>query len=220
MVYHKDVRGCLIPQRIHAVAISPQHISSMGADNIKESMMEHVVRQVCPKELLDGDTIYAVSTEGRRPKATGMSGRSAVADTYGGWVPAAGSISGKDSSKLQRFGVYIARHAAKSLVHAGFCSRCRVQVCYALGMVQPLSISVDTYGTTAVGLLDQELCAMILRNFDFRPGVISCDFDLKAPKFHRVSVNGHCGRTDVDVAWEKPKDLTHEMQKALEKVKK
>lgn len=139
----------------------------------------------------------------------GLTGRKIIIDTYGGWgAHGGGAFSGKDTSKVDRSAAYAARWAAKSLVAAGLAKRCLVQVSYAIGVVQPLSMFVDSYGTGAKS--DEALCEIVKRNFDFRPGCIQRDLDLKRPQFQPLAAYGHMGRDDIVPAWEKVKDLSHE----------
>lgn len=121
-----------------------------------------------------------------------------------------GAFSGKDSTKVDRSAAYAARWAAKSLVAGGFCHRVLVQLSYAIGVVQPLSLHVDTYGSVRKGYSDTDLRNMLIRNFDFRPGCIQRDLDLKKPQFQALAAYGHMGRTDLNCKWEIPKDLSHE----------
>lgn len=121
-----------------------------------------------------------------------------------------GAFSGKDTTKVDRSAAYAARWAAKSLVAAGFCHRVLVQLAYAIGVAQPLSIHVDTYGSVAEGYTDSDLRKIVMKNFDFRPGCIQRDLDLKKPQFTALAAYGHMGRTDLNPKWEQVKDLAHE----------
>merc|ERR1711915_551441 len=141
----------------------------------------------------------------------GLTGRKIIIDTYGGWgAHGGGAFSGKDPTKVDRSAAYIVRQAAKSIVVAGLARRCLVQVSYAIGVAQPLSMFVDSYGTAAEGLDDNELCEIVKRNFDFRPGCILRDLNLRSPQYTPLAAYGHFGREDVKPAWEIVKDLSHE----------
>ncbi|KAF4714055.1 hypothetical protein FOZ63_003133, partial [Perkinsus olseni] len=151
----------------------------------------------------------------------GLTGRKIIIDTYGGWgAHGGGAFSGKDSTKVDRSAAYAARWAAKSLVHAGLCQRCLVQVSYAIGVVQPLSLFVDSYGSAMPGLTDEDLCDIVKRNFDFRPGCIQRDLELKKPQFQKLAAYGHFGRDDLMPAWEVVKDLEDEVAEAKKKLSK
>ncbi len=141
------------------------------------------------------------------PKAdAGLTGRKIIVDTYGGWAPhGGGAFSGKDPSKVDRSAAYYGRYVAKSLVANKLCHRCLVQVSYAIGLADPLSIYVDTYGTVKEGMTDEDLVKVIKDNFNFRPGNIIKELDLKRPIFRKTAKYGHFGRTDPDFTWETPK---------------
>jgi S-adenosylmethionine synthetase len=206
-------------QRIHTILISTQHSEEVTNDQIKADLMEHVIKPVVPAEYLDEDTIYHLNPSGRfvigGPHGdAGLTGRKIIIDTYGGWgAHGGGAFSGKDTTKVDRSAASAARWAAKSLVAAGLARRCLVQVSYAIGVVQPLSMFVDSYGSAQFGLSDEELCEIVKRNFDFRPGCIQRDLNLKVPQFQPLAAYGHFGREDVMPAWEKVKDLSAEVAK-------
>ncbi|KAF4692201.1 hypothetical protein FOZ60_013942 [Perkinsus olseni] len=194
---------------------------------------------IVPKQYLDEDTIYHINpskafTIGGPHGDAGLTGRKIIIDTYGGWgAHGGGAFSGKDSTKasnssvtleppclvqVDRSAAYAARWAAKSLVHAGLCQRCLVQVSYAIGVVQPLSLFVDSFGSAMPGLSDEDLCDIVKRNFDFRPGCIQRDLELKKPQFQPLAAYGHFGRNDLMPAWEVVKDLEAEVASAEKKV--
>lgn len=136
----------------------------------------------------------------------GLTGRKIIVDTYGGWSPhGGGAFSGKDPSKVDRSAAYYARYVAKSIVHAGLANRVLVQVSYAIGLADPLSIYVDSYGTVRDGWNDEDLVRVIRNNFNFRPANIIHELDLKRPIYRKTAKYGHFGRTDPDFTWEKPK---------------
>merc|ERR1719473_376630 len=148
----------MVPQRVHTILISTQHSPEVTNDQIKKDLMEHVIKPICPAKYLDDDTIYHINPSGRfcigGPHGdAGLTGRKIIIDTYGGWgAHGGGAFSGKDTTKVDRSAAYMARLAAKSLVKAGFAPRALVQVSYAIGVVQPLSMFVDTYGSAKYGL--------------------------------------------------------------------
>merc|ERR1719191_2491330 len=210
---YKLENGVPIPVRVHTIVISTQHSEEVSNEQIHSDLLEHVIKPVVPAQYLDDKTIYHLNPSGRfvigGPHGdAGLTGRKIIIDTYGGWgAHGGGAFSGKDTTKVDRSAAYAARQAAKSLVKAGLCARCLVQVSYAIGVVQPLSLYVDSYGSAKFDLDDDELCEIIKRNFDFRPGVIQRDLKLKEPQFSRLAAYGHMGREDLSPEWEKCKDL-------------
>ena len=139
---------------------------------------------------------------------SGLTGRKIIVDTYGGWAPhGGGAFSGKDPTKVDRSACYYARFVAKSLVHAGLAHRVLVQVSYAIGLPDPLSVHIDSYGTVKEGLTDEDLMRIVKRNFCFRPGSIIKELDLLRPIYQKTAKYGHFGRNDPDFTWEKPKVL-------------
>lgn len=140
---------------------------------------------------------------------SGLTGRKIIVDTYGGWAPhGGGAFSGKDPTKVDRSGAYYARYVAKSLVAAGLCHRVLVQVSYAIGLADPLSIYIDSYGTVKDGLTDDDLVRIVNKNFNFRPGNIIRELDLLRPIYQKTAKYGHFGRNDPDFTWEKPKPIS------------
>ena len=169
-----------------------------------------MVKKVVPAKYLDDKTIYHFNPSGRfvigGPHGdAGLTGRKIIIDSYGGWgAHGGGAFSGKDPSKVDRSAAYAARWAAKSLVKAGLCNRCLIQVSYAIGVAEPLSINVETYGTSA-GKSEEELVAIVKRNFDLRPGCLIRDLKLKQPGSLKTAAYGHFGRSEF--AWEQAKPL-------------
>jgi len=215
--YKKMPDNSLVPQRIHTILISTQHSPDVSNEKIRSDILEHVIKPVVPSHLLDENTIYHINPSGRfvigGPHGdAGLTGRKIIIDTYGGWgAHGGGAFSGKDTTKVDRSAAYAARWAAKSLVAAGFAKRCLVQVSYAIGVAQPLSMFVDSYGTSAKNKDDNDLCEIVKRNFDFRPGCIERDLKLREPQYQKLAAYGHFGRDDIKPAWEVVKDLTHEL---------
>jgi len=208
--YRRD-GGAVVPVRVHTIVISAQHDDGVSNEEIRAGLMEHVIIPVVPKELLDDKTIYHLNPSGRfvigGPKGdSGLTGRKIIVDSYGGWgAHGGGAFSGKDPSKVHRSAAYAMRWVAKSLVKAGLCRRCLVQVSYAIGIAEPMSLFVDTYGTGIKS--DYEILEIIKSNFDLRPGVIIRELGLKRPIYQKTARFGHFGRNDPDFSWETPKKL-------------
>jgi len=211
-VEYKKEGGAVIPQRVHTVVISTQHSESVSNEEIRKGLMEQVIKQVIPAKYLDNNTIYHLNPSGRfvigGPQGdAGVTGRKIIIDTYGGWgAHGGGAFSGKDPSKVDRSGAYAARWIAKSLVAAGLCKRVLVQVSYAIGVPEPLSVYVDTYGTG--NKTDGEILDIVKKSFDLRPGCLARDLKLKRPIYQKTAAFGHFGRNDPDFTWETPKPLT------------
>jgi len=214
--YKKMPDNSLVPQRIHTILISTQHTEAVTNEQIYTDILEHVIKPVVPAHMLDENTIYHINPSGRfvigGPHGdSGLTGRKIIIDTYGGWgAHGGGAFSGKDTTKVDRSAAYAARWAAKSLVAGGFAKRVLVQVSYAIGVAQPLSMFVDSYGSVKEGKTDEELCEIVKRNFDFRPGCIERDLNLRTPQYQPLAAYGHFGRDDLKAAWEIVKDLSHE----------
>jgi S-adenosylmethionine synthetase len=210
-VLYKNVNGRMVPQRVHTVLISTQHDDGISNDQIRKELREHVIKPVIPSKYLTDETIYHLNPSGRfvigGPHGdAGLTGRKIIVDTYGGWgAHGGGAFSGKDPSKVDRSAAYAARWIAKSLVAAGLCSRCLVQVSYAIGVAKPLSVFIETYGTEKK--TKEEIYQIIEKNFDLRPGVIRKELDLRRPIYSKTASYGHFGREDPDFLWEKPKKL-------------
>jgi S-adenosylmethionine synthetase len=202
--------GALLPQRVHTILISTQHNPDVTNDKIRADLMEHVIKPVVPAKYLDDKTIFHLNPSGRfvigGPHGdAGLTGRKIIIDTYGGWgAHGGGAFSGKDPTKVDRSAAYICRQVAKSIVAAKLARRCLFQVSYAIGVAEPLSIYVDTYGTGAKD--DAEILAIVKKNFDFRPGMIGKALDLKRggnKRYQKTAAYGHFGRDDPDFTWEK-----------------
>jgi S-adenosylmethionine synthetase len=214
--YSKKENGQLVPVRVHTVLISTQHSPDVDNDQIRKDVIEHVIKPIVPAQYLDENTIYHINpsknfTLGGPFGDAGLTGRKIIIDTFGGWgAHGGGAFSGKDTTKVDRSAAYAARWAAKSLVANGFCHRVLVQLAYAIGVAHPLSIHVDTYGSVVDGYTDADLRNIVMKNFDFRPGCIQRDLDLKKPQFTPLAAYGHMGRTDLNPKWEQIVDLSHE----------
>lgn len=206
--YRMNVGSC-IPVRVHTVVVSVQHSDDVTLKQLRADIMEKVVKAVIPEQYLDDKTIYHIQPSGRfvigGPQGdAGLTGRKIIVDTYGGWgAHGGGAFSGKDFSKVDRSAAYAARWVAKSLVSAGLCKRVLVQLSYAIGVAEPLSIFVSSYGTGVKS--DSQLLKIVQANFDLRPGKIVKDLDLKKPIYQQTAAYGHFGRPEF--SWEQPKKL-------------
>jgi len=209
--YHRNDDNSITAKRVHTVVISTQHDETVTNEELQAQLREHVVKHVIPDDLQDEETIYHLQPSGRfligGPQGdAGLTGRKIIVDTYGGWgAHGGGCFSGKDPTKVDRSGAYAARWIAKSLCAAGLCSRVLVQVSYAIGVAEPLSIFLDTYGTAKVSTV--QLLEIVKRNFDLRPGVLARELKLKRPVYEKTAYFGHFGRNDPDFTWETPKKL-------------
>ncbi|MFD2760734.1 methionine adenosyltransferase [Lentibacillus juripiscarius] len=195
------------PIRIDTIVISTQHHQDAAVEQIESDMIEHVIRPVVPAHLLDEETNYIINPTGRfvigGPQGdAGLTGRKIIVDTYGGYARhGGGAFSGKDSTKVDRSAAYAARYVAKNIVAADLAKACEVQLAYAIGVAEPVSISVNTFGTGAV---DEDTLADAIRKvFDLRPAGIIRMLDLRKPIFKNTAAYGHFGRTDVLFPWEK-----------------
>merc|ERR1712004_798130 len=201
--------GACIPTRVHTVVVSTQHSEKVTLEALRKDIMEKVVLATIPKQYITPETKYHINPCGNfvigGPMGdAGLTGRKIIVDTYGGWgAHGGGAFSGKDYTKVDRSAAYAARWVAKSLVKAGLCRRCLVQVAYAIGVAEPLSITVMDYGTS--NKTQAELTDIVKKNFDLRPGKIVKDLNLKSPIFQNTSSYGHFGRPEF--SWEKPKPL-------------
>ena len=195
------------PRRVHTVLISTQHDPEVSLEELATAVREHVVEAAVPADLLDADTRHLVNPTGRfvigGPMGdSGLSGRKIIVDTYGGMARhGGGSFSGKDPTKVDRSGAYMARYVAKNVVAAGLARRCELQLAYAIGVAHPLAVNVQTSGTGV--LPDGQLAAVVERTFDLRPGAIIRELDLRRPIYRPTAAYGHFGRTDVDLPWER-----------------
>ena len=194
-------------ERIEAVVVSTQHAPEVSQEQIYADLVEHVIRPVLPKGMLDDATKIYVNPTGRfvvgGPQGdSGLTGRKIIVDTYGGYAHhGGGAFSGKDPSKVDRSAAYAMRHVAKHLVAAGLAKRCEVGVAYAIGVAKPVSVFVDSYGTGKYS--DDVLAGLVNRVFDLRPAAIIRDLDLKRPIYAQTAAYGHFGRDDLDLPWEK-----------------
>lgn len=195
------------PKRLEAVVLSTQHDEDVSQEQIHKDIKEHVFDVILPKDLIDADTKFFINPTGRfvigGPHGdAGLTGRKIIVDTYGGYARhGGGAFSGKDCTKVDRSGAYAARYVAKNIVAAGLADKCEIQLSYAIGVAQPTSINVDTFGT---GKLDSEkLVAIVRENFDLRPAGIIKMLDLRRPIYKQTAAYGHFGRNDLDLPWEK-----------------
>ncbi len=195
------------PSRIDTVVVSSQHDASVMLSQIRDDIIEKVIKEVIPEELLDEKTTYFVNPTGRfvvgGPQGdSGLTGRKIIVDTYGGYARhGGGAFSGKDPTKVDRSASYAARYIAKNIVAAGLASRCEVELAYAIGVANPVSILVDSFGTGKVS--DEKLSEAVKKVFDLRPAAIIRDLDLRKPQYKQLAAYGHIGREDLGVAWEK-----------------
>ena len=206
-----------VPKRVHTVVMSAQHNPEVSPLVIKRDLIEQVANHVIPRSLRDRNTIYRVNPSGRfvigGPVGdAGLTGRKILVDTYGGAARhGGGAFSGKDPTKVDRSAAYAARYVAKNLVAAGVAERLELQVSYAIGMAQPISISVETFGTNKIA--DDTIVGLVHKHFDLRPGAIIRDLDLRRPIYKQTAAYGHFGREDLDLPWEhtdKAPDLRRE----------
>ena len=207
------------PVRVDTVVISTQHDPDVSLEQIRKDMIEQVAKAVIPADMLDENTKYYVNPTGRFVKGgpaadSGLTGRKIIVDTYGGSAPhGGGCFSGKDPTKVDRSAAYAARYVAKNIVAAGLARRCQVQLAYAIGVAQPVSVLVDTFGTGTVG--DDRLETAVRKVFDLRPTAIIRDLDLRKPIYRKLAAYGHMGREDLGVTWEKT-DRTEALKAATE----
>jgi S-adenosylmethionine synthetase len=195
-----------VPKRVDTVVVSTQHRDDVSYDRLKEFVMEEVIKPIIPAELLDAQTKYFVNPTGRfvigGPMGdSGLTGRKIIVDTYGGMGRhGGGAFSGKDPSKVDRSATYYARYIAKNLVAAGCAQRCEVQLAYAIGVAEPVSILVDTFGTGKVS--EDRLSEIVSKHFDARPGRIIEELDLLRPIYSKTAAYGHFGREEAGFTWE------------------
>lgn len=207
--YAREADGAVRPVRVHTVVISTQHAEQADQMEIRQLVKKHVIEYCIPEGYLDSRTVMHIQPSGHfvigGPHGdAGLTGRKIIVDTYGGWgAHGGGAFSGKDWTKVDRSAAYAARWIAKSLVAAGLARRCLIQLCYAIGVAQPLSIHVDTYGSSHYST--SALVKIVNENFDLRPGAIARDLQLMRPFYEKTACFGHFGREEF--AWETPKSL-------------
>ena len=216
--YDEDRR----PVRIDAIVLSTQHAPEASLEQIRRDMLELVIKPTVPAALLDENTKYFINPTGRfvigGPQGdSGLTGRKIIVDTYGGSAPhGGGAFSGKDPTKVDRSAAYAARWAAKNVVAAGLARRCQIQLAYAIGVAQPVSILVESFGTGTVS--DDILARAVEQVFDFRPAAIIRDLDLRRPIYRKLAAYGHMGREDLGVRWEDT-DRAEALRKAVESLR-
>ncbi len=207
------------PARVDAVVVSSQHSADISLEQLRKDIKDLVIYEVIPAELMDKDTKIYINPTGRfvvgGPQGdSGLTGRKIIVDTYGGYSRhGGGAFSGKDPTKVDRSAAYAARYIAKNIVAAGLAEKCEVQLAYAIGVAQPVSVLVDTFGT---GKVDEEkLAEAVKKVFDLRPSAIIKALDLQKPQYRQLAAYGHMGREDLGVAWEKT-DKIDALKAALE----
>ncbi len=209
------------PVRIDTIVISTQHAPEASLEQIRRDMIELVVKPTVPAQLLDENTKYFINPTGRfvigGPQGdSGLTGRKIIVDTYGGSAPhGGGAFSGKDPTKVDRSAAYAARWAAKNVVAAGLARRCQIQLAYAIGVAEPVSVLVESFGTGTVS--DDVLGEAVRKVFDFRPAAIIRDLDLRRPIYRKLAAYGHMGREDLSVRWEDT-DRVDALRKAVEEL--
>jgi S-adenosylmethionine synthetase len=209
--------------RVSAVVIAAQHNESVDREKMREDIINQVIKYVIPASMIDAETKYVVNGTGRfviggTLADSGLTGRKIIVDTYGGFGShGGGCFSGKDPSKVDRSGSYMARYIAKNIVAAGLADECGVQIAYAIGLAHPISVFIDTFGTGK--LPDAEILELVKKNFDMRPKAIIEQLHLLRPIYRKTAVFGHFGRNDPDFCWEKT-DKAEELKKALKTAKK
>jgi S-adenosylmethionine synthetase len=204
------------PLRAHTIVVSTQHSPEVTHEQIKKDVTEHVIKPVCGK-WVDKDTIYHINPTGRfviggPPGDSGLTGRKIIVDTYGGvGAHGGGAFSGKDPSKVDRSAAYMARYIAKNIVAAGLSDKCEIQIAYAIGVAQPVSILIRTFGTNKIP--EEKIEELVRKHFDLRPRAIIDHLNLRRPIYEKTAAYGHFGREDPDFTWEKT-DMAKELRKS------
>ena len=204
--------------RIDAVVVSTQHSADVSLDQVRRDMMDYVVDPIIPAGLIDDETSIYVNPTGRfvigGPMGdSGLTGRKIIVDTYGGHsAHGGGAFSGKDPTKVDRSAAYMARYIAKNVVAAGIADECEIQLAYAIGVAEPVSVRVETFGTGLFG--GDRIASLIREHFDMRPAAIIRTLGLDRPQYRQLAAYGHMGRTDLDVKWEKT-DMAEELKRAI-----
>lgn len=207
------------PKRVDTIVVSAQHKSDISHEDLKEAIIEEVIKKVIPQDMVDGDTRYLINPTGRfvigGPMGDcGLTGRKIIVDTYGGQGShGGGCFSGKDPSKVDRSASYMARHVAKNVVAAGLSQKCEVQIAYAIGVAEPVSVMVDLMGTGVVP--ERKVKKSILETFDLRPAAIIEYLDLLRPIYRKTSAYGHFGRSEPEFTWEKS-DMAESLREKAE----
>ena len=210
-----------VPVRVDTIVVSNQHSPEVSLEQIRKDIMNHVIKAAVPAELMDENTKIFINPTGRfvigGPQGdSGLTGRKIIVDTYGGWGRhGGGAFSGKDPTKVDRSAAYAARYVAKNLVAAKLAKRCEVQLAYAIGVAQPVSINVNTFGTGVVA--DEVLEKVVYEVFDLRPTAIIKTLDLRKPIYRQLAAYGHMGREDLGVNWEKT-DRAEDLKAAVAKL--
>jgi len=210
-IEYSMVAGRTVPLRLHTVVISTQHTNKVSLDDLRLFLRKQIIDPVVPKHLIDDQSVFHLQPAGSfligGPQGdAGLTGRKIIVDTYGGWgAHGGGAFSGKDWSKVDRSGAYAARWIAKSLVKAGMCARCLIQIAYAIGHAEPLSLYIDAFGTGKFP--DSQLIQIVRDNFDLRPGAIVKDLSMWTPHFEQTACFGHFGRPEFP--WEQAKALKY-----------
>ncbi|MCR4614874.1 MAG: methionine adenosyltransferase [Clostridiales bacterium] len=196
-----------VPVRVDTVVVSSQHSEDVSLETIRRDIIEHVIKTTIPSELLDENTTYYINPTGKfvigGPHGdSGLTGRKIIVDTYGGYSRhGGGAFSGKDPTKVDRSAAYAARYVAKNIVASGIADRCEVQLAYAIGVAKPVSIYVDSFGTGKVS--DEKISSIVSELFDLRPAAIIEKLGLRDVKYRPLAAEGHFGRTDIDLPWER-----------------
>jgi S-adenosylmethionine synthetase len=211
------------PKRVATVVIAAQHTNNIESERIREDVINQVIKNVIPSSLLDAETKYIINGTGRfviggTLADSGLTGRKIIVDTYGGFGShGGGCFSGKDPSKVDRSGSYMARYIAKNIVAAGLADECEIQISYAIGVAHPISVFVNTFGTGKMP--DEEILELVKKHFDMRPKAIIDHLRLLRPIYRKTAVFGHFGRADPDFTWERT-DKAEELRKALKSANK